>query len=279
MSLGKLLALLLWFPVPVATAADTVRLTGYSLDITESAPAPAAVFGNRDLPIHLGIEGTTAEPASLRGDLLQIAGDLAMPLTKDMPLLAGITFPGGSPQTLVTSVKLPEVKRRTAMLVRLRLISGGAKAISIPLTDVRLSVFPASITKELTDLFKPKMDGASRLVIFGPGKKLRHFLSDLKVVFEDGGEGIPDRFEADRLYFGELSSATQFRQAQDRKGGARQALFFDDESLPPGIYASTSGAESLVTVSLPMLNHLADDPLAQLALIKITDILSTNPSQ
>jgi hypothetical protein len=271
-------AALVLLPTSVAFATAPIRVLGFGADgaTPEYVPALPALFGNRNEKITISIDGVAAEPAYLRADLFQVAGKLAMPLAKDLHLLERLTFPNGAAQTLAASIKIPDVKRRTQVLVQLALVPNESPASPIHLTDIRLDVFPASITKELTDLLQPKSDGSARVVVFGSGQKIRHFLSLVHVRFEDDGSGLPDRLDANRFYLGELATKEERLTAQDRSTGARLALFANDDSLPPGIYANQSDTGVLVNVSLPMLDHLADDPLEQLALIKIIRQLSAN---
>ena len=70
----------------------------------------------------------TAQAASLRADLFQVAGGLAMPLAKDIHLQEGLTFPNASPQHLRVSIKFPDVKRRAEVLVRLALFQNVPQA-------------------------------------------------------------------------------------------------------------------------------------------------------
>ena len=104
------------------------------------------------------------------------------------------------------SIKFPDVKRRAEVLVRLTLIQNVPQANPIQLGDLLFEVFPASVTQELKDLFQPKPNGTAQVVVFGPGQKLRHFLTGLHVPFEDGGTDTPDRFDPNRLYFAELTT-------------------------------------------------------------------------
>jgi hypothetical protein len=64
------------------------------------------------------------------------------------------------------------------------------------------------------------------------------------VSFADSGTGTPDRFDPNRLYFGELKTDEQFQQAQDQSADARLVLFSPDKLLPAGVYAErfNSGA-------------------------------------
>jgi hypothetical protein len=246
----------------------------------EGRIAPAdrlpAVFGNHEQVIGIEINGVTAQSASLRADLFPVAVAMALPLAKDIHLQEGITLSNASPQRLRVSIKFPSVKLRIEVLVRLMLIPNVSLASPILLGDLRFEVFPASVTKELTDLLKP--DGSSSAVVFGPGQKLRHFLTGLHVPFEDGGIGTPDRFDPHNLYFGELSTEEQFRQSQDRSAGARLVLFSPDESLPTGVYSDQSSSGVFIHATLPLLDNLNDDPRSQLGLIKVIHLLSAPTS-
>jgi hypothetical protein len=271
-------AALVLLPASVAFAVDSIRVLGSGADgVThEYVPALPAIFGKRDEKISIVIDGVVASPAYLRADLFQVAGKLAMPLAKDLHVREGITFPNGDRQILAGFIKIPEVKRRTEVLVQLALVPNGSPASPIHLMDIRLEVFPASLTRDLTDLLQPGLDGSARVVVFGSGQKLRHFFTVLHVPFEDGGAGVPDRFDADRFYLGELATNEERLSAQDRSAGARLALFASDDSLPPGIYANRSSTGALININLPMLDNLVNDPMEQLALIKIIHQLSAD---
>ncbi|MEI9997788.1 MAG: hypothetical protein WDO13_00725 [Verrucomicrobiota bacterium] len=94
------------------------------------------------------------------------------------------------------------------------------------------------------------------------------------VTFEEGGEEIPDHFAPNRLYIGELKGAEQFQQIQDRAPSARILVFAPDDGLPPGVYLDRNGSGALAHVTAPLLDNLADDPRAQLALTKVLTLLS-----
>lgn len=257
-------------------AADRVHLVSLEGRVEPASHLPA-VFGNHEEKLNLEVGGVVAQTASLRADLFQVVGGLAMPLSKDIHLQEGIAFVTASPQRLGVSIKFPEVKGRAEILVHLALFPSIQQTTLVPLGDIRFEVFPANVTKELTDLLKPKSDGSSSVVLFGPGQRLRHFLAALHVNFEDGGTGIPDRFDPNRLYFGELSNDERFQQAQDQSAGARMVLFSPDESLPAGVYAERSNSGVLIHVTSQLLDNLIDDPRAQLGLTKVIHLLSAPP--
>ena len=261
---------MLILPISLAFAAPSVQFGAMVGRISPDAAVPA-VFGNREEGFSIKIDGVGAQSASLHADVFQVADKLAMPLSKDIHLQEGVTFSGTSSQYLWTSMKFPDVKARAEVLVRLALIQNGT---ADSLGDIRFEVFPASVTKDLTDLLQPKGDSAASVVVFGPGPKLRHFLTSLHVPFEDGGSDSPDRFDPNRLYFGELTSDEQFQDAQDHGAGARLVLFYHDEALPTGVYADRSSAGALIHVTSPLLDNLNDDPRAQLGLMKIIHLLS-----
>lgn len=264
-------ALLLLGQARTALAADAVRLVSLEGRVEPASRLPA-VFGKHEERLNIEVNAVTAQTASLRANLFQVANDLAMPLAKDIHLQEGITFANASPQRLRVSIKFPDVKGQAEVLVRLALIQNVPQASPIPLGDLRFEVFPASVTQELKGLFQPKPD--AQVVVFGPGQKLRHFLTGLHVSFEDDGTGTPDRFDPNRFYFGELATDEQFQQVQDQSAGARMVLFSPDETLPAGVYAERSNSGVLIHVTSPLLDNLNDDPRSQLGLIKVIHFLS-----
>jgi hypothetical protein len=265
--------ILLFWPAHSSLAADEVRLVGLE-GRAQPSITNLAVFGGREQELNLELETPKIQSGFLRGDLFQVAG-YAMPLVKNIKLKDGLNFSDTPPYKLQVSVKFPEVERQAHMILALALFSQpGASPVHSQL--LRFEVFPGSVTKELTDLLRSKADGSAQVVVFGPGQKLRHFFGGLHVPFEDGGAALPDRLDADRFYLGELATNEEQLSAQDRGAGARLALFANDDSLPPGIYADRSTTGVLINVSLPMLDNLTDDPLEQLTLIKIIGQLSTN---
>jgi hypothetical protein len=258
-----------------AWAQGSAQLISLEGRIQPGSPV-LAVFGGNEQKLNLEIKGLTMPSASLRADLLQVAGILALPLARNLDLQDGISFSDPSPHFLRVLLKFPKVQRHAEILVRLRIIDPANPSNPIRLGDLRFDVFPTSLTKDLSDLLTVAPDDAPRLVLFGSGQKLRHSLTELHVPFEDGGSGVPDRLDANRFYIGELATNEERLIAQDRSTGARVALFANDDSLPPGIYADRSRTGVLINVSLPMLDNLTDDPLDQLALIKIIRQLSPN---
>jgi len=263
-------------PMICAQAAPSIQVAGMEGRIQSHTAVLSAVFGNREQGIDLEIAGAAALSGSLRADMFQVSGTLAMPLIKDGLLLETLALTGATSQQVRVMIKFPDVKKQAEILVRFSLFSNAPGAKAAPLGELRFSVFPASVTKELTNLLQPKPD--ARVIVFGPGQPLRHFLSGLKIAFEDGGTDTPERFDPSRLYFGDLATHEQYQQAEDRSAGARIVLFAPDESLPPGGYAERSSAGVHVQVTSRLLDNIAVDPQAQLALIKIIHLLSASSS-
>jgi len=258
-----------------AHATNSIQLVGMEGRSSPAAVNLPAVFGNKEKEVDLEINGVTVSSVSLHADLFQISGTLAMPLAKDIHLQEGLTLSTPPPQRLRVSIKFPNVKQQAEILVRLSLAKN-APDKTAALGDLRFEVFPTSVTKELTDLLQPKSN--AKAMVFGPGQKLRHFLTSAHVSFEDGGSDTPDRFDPNRLYFGELSTKEQFQQVQDRSNGAHVVLFSPDESLPAGVYSDRSNPGIFIQVTSPLLDNLDDDPRAQLGFIKIIHLLSASPS-
>ena len=252
------------------TRAESVQFIGFG----ESTPVTMipATFDDRTRLIEIEVDGA-AGTGSLHADLFQVAGQLALPLSKNIELKKNITLAEAT--HIRFSLKFPAVQRHTEILARLTLLpaSGGNP---VALGELKFEVFPKSTTKELVDALQAK-DQTSRAVLFGTGDKLRQFLKMLHVSFEEGGDGLPDNFTSNLLYIGELKDAAQFQELQDRAPNARVLAFAPDETLPPGVYLTGK----LAHVTAPLLDNLTNDPRAQLALIKFINLLSTpstNPS-
>jgi len=264
-----------------ANAADAPSLSVIISDIAsqpkEAAPVVPEVFGDREEPIALTIATSFEGPAYLRADLFQIAGKLSMPLANDVHL-KDVTFAHVLAQNLNFRVKLPDVKSPTEILIRVSLAPAKATDSVLHVADFRYKVYPSSVTQELTDLLQPNPSAPALAVIFGPGQKLREFLTSLHVPFEDAGASTPDRFDSSRLYFCEMNDGEQFQQAQDRSAGVHMAVFSPDSSLPEGVYSERSDSGTFIHVTSPLLDNLNEDPRGQLGLIKIIHLLSITSS-
>jgi hypothetical protein len=273
----KQLALVLGASLALAGCAAKGVASVRFVEFEGTLPAtamPAATFDNRTRTIQIEVDGGAGEIGSLRADLFQVAGALALPLAKDIELQKNVAL--GEMTRLRISLKFPAVKRRTEILARFNLDPGNGQAAHT-LGDLHFEIFPASTTKDLTALLQTA-DGTARVELFGPGHKLRQFFASLHVPFEDGGEGVPDNFESSRLYLGEFMDAAQFQEIQDRAPTARILVFAPDESLPPGAYLDRNGSSIMGHVTAPLLDNLADDPRAQLALTKLLTLLSSSPT-
>ena len=261
----KLLALILGAMLTSSVRADSAHFIGFD----ESTPETAnpATFDDRTRSIEIEIDGAAGTTGSLRADLFQVAGQLALPLAKNIELQKTVTLAEAT--HIRFSLKFPAVQRRTEILARLALIPASG-ASPIALGEIKFEVFPKSTTKELVDA----LQGKDKAVLFGPGDKLRQFFKSQHVPFDDGGEELPDNFTSNLLYIGELKDAAQFQQLQDRTPNARLLVFAPDETLPPGVYLTGKFAH----VTAPLLDHLPDDPRAQRTLTKIINLLSTPPT-
>jgi len=91
-------------------------------------------------------------------------------------------------------------------------------------------------------------------VLFGAGRKLHRFLASLGVSFDDAGIGLPDRFDLNRLYLGELTSEESFQPTEEMNNGVRMAIFSPDEALPAGLYATQEPSGILIRVTLPSVS-------------------------
>jgi hypothetical protein len=251
-----------------------LTLLGLDGRVKEESPLPA-VFANHEQGIDIQIEGVNAISASLHGASFQVAGELARPLLRDIDLRDGLTFSDGFPQRMHVSIKIPNVAQQAEILYRLSIFPNRSSTNAISVGDLRFQVFPASLTRELTDLLQPKPGSASSVVLFGSGQRLRHLFSGWRLTFREGGTDLPDRFDPSLIYFGELDTPEEFQLAADRSAGARMVIFSPDDTLPAGIYSDRSSAGYLVHVNSRLLENLKSDPRAQMAFIKILHLIST----
>ena len=197
-------------------AASTVRLLQLEGREESHMPLPA-VFGNQEEALDLEIMDASAQAGTLSADLFQVSGNLTMPLIKNLHLRDAVVLTGASLQSLHISLKLPEVRQRAEILVRFSLVQSTSSSSPTSLGDLRFEVFPVSVTRELTDLLQPRVGGAGPVVLFGAGRKLHRFLAGLRVPFEDGGNEVPEHFDPNRLYLGELNSEESFQPTEEIK--------------------------------------------------------------
>jgi len=257
--------------------AASVRLADFP-GRTEPAPLLHAVFGNRAQTLDLEIDNAAPSSGDLVADLFQTSGELALPLARGIHVQDAVTLDGKGPQTLRISIKFPNVQKRAETLVRFSLVSRSSTTVPVQVGDLRLEVYPASITKELEDLLKPRTDGTIPAVLFGAGRKLQSFLALAKIPYDVSGIDLPDQFEPNRIYFGEAAHEESYSITQEIRQRVRMAVFAPDQSLPAGVYAEQAPDAVFIRVTLPLLDNLNDDPRAQLALIKIIHLLIAPPS-
>jgi hypothetical protein len=249
----------------------------------EPAPLLPAVFGNRTQALDLEIDNAAPSSGDLVADLFQTSGELALPLTKGVHVQDAITLDGNGPQRLHVSLKFSNVQQRAEILVRFSLVPHASNPMPVQVGELHFEVFPASITKELADLLKPRTDGTIPAVLFGAGRKLQNFLAQSKIPYDVGGMDLPDQFEPHRIYFGEAAHEESYSITQEIRQRVHMAVFAPDPSVPAGIYAEQAPDAVFIRVTLPLLDNLNDDPRAQLGLIKIIQLLtapssSINPS-
>jgi hypothetical protein len=235
-----------------------------------NAPQPPAVFGGATRKFDLNIAGFDLKNASVHVDLFQVAGRLAMPMGKTV-VPGNIDCPG----RVTVSVDFPPVKSETDILLRLS-ATNPSNPTPVAFGEIRFAVFPNDLARQIATLLPPLPNDQKRLVVFGAGTRLRTALEAMHVPFEDSGADIPAVCEPARIYLGDVTTRDAQQQAQDRSPGARLAAFSVDDSLPPGMYANRAPNGVFILVSLPVLDHLADDPRGQLVLLKVLQSLTSN---
>jgi hypothetical protein len=240
------------------------------VEAAPTVPQPPAVFGGMTRKFDLNVDGFDLKNASLHVDLFQVAGRLAMPLGKTV-VPGQVDFPG----RVTVSVNFPPVKSETDILARLS-ATNPSNPTPVAFGELRFAVFPNDLAKQIAALLPPLPNDEKRLVVFGAGNSLRPALTTMQIPFEDGGADVPGLFEPGRIYLGDVTTRDAQQQAQDRGLGSRIAVFSVDDSLPPGMYTNRAPNGAFILVSLPVLGHLADDPRAQLVLLKVIQSLTSN---
>ena len=247
----------LLFAVTVA-AADEPQV--------EFGKATLHVFGGQDVKIAYSIEGPLGSKADVRASLFQKAQSLAAPLQKDIALGEQISFATQTWKRVVVSLPIPKVKRRTQIVAEIEVKGAGDWHVA---GHVDFMVYPPdSLKSELQELV-----GAAHLEVFGNDKRLGPFLEKEEVKTDDIGSDLPDRPEAGHIYVGVAKTAdlSQWLNAHSTWDG-NLVVFCEDSDLLPGAFVEIRGDGRLAKVTLPLLDNIAADPLAQKTFI---DILAT----
>ena len=230
-------------------------------------------FGGRPLKIELAVEVPVGVPVDIRADLFQKGESLLAPLQKDI-LVAQAVRSDGQPsgRALVAwELAVPEVKRETKMLVRLKSKSASGEWVSAG--QFLFAAYPPGFADEaLAGISKDRP-----IHMFGENKNLRAFLKTKKLAFDDDLEGLsslPVDPDAKAIYIGEAAAADLSAWLAAHSGWrGNLVVFCPDATSMPGVFVTVRGGLRLAKVTLPLLNSLSNDPLSQKTFV---EILNTN---
>ena len=273
-ALTALLLLLWWSEVGFLKAEEPIavklRCLGQESEAVEPSTPPLSlhVFGGSALAFLVAVDAPLGTRMSLRADLAQTAtGGLAVPVQTDVAvsgelgfetrthLIAACTLPG-----------VPAVQRPTRLILKLRgVIQDHAEPLSP--TAVELWVYPSANPGEWKKTIAATLaqGGMTRLEVFGQGSRLRRFLKERHVEFEDGGAQWFAAANRCTLYVGDEPPPIPTRITS--VDGLHVVLFQPPglSTFLPGVYQSNdSQGGAIVKITLPdLLTRLPDDPRAQ----------------
>ncbi len=271
--LGVIPALMAFFSVQATLAQPTPGIVALGLHGQPNfyAKTDLAVFGGQTVAIDLAI------PSKLRGDsvrvdLLQFAGDVAVRLKSNVPLSQFLGDDESLGDTL--TIELPAVERVTHMVIRL--MAAPSSKDRKPAGFIHLAVYPNTPLKErakpLADALRQYQTGHPAdlppIVLIGDTEDvapLRAFLTACDIPFlESNGILDTDRPMAGVLHFGVMPGSAKPETFPAFSQG--HWLFFAkalrDRRLP-GVYSTTTPNGVFTKVTLPLPAQLAHDPRAQ----------------
>ncbi len=224
------------------------------------------VFGGATVDLDVAVEAPLGSKVSLAYTLYQIARNLSAPLGRDIAVPEPVIFEKQTRRNVRIPITLPDVKRRTEVIVWFRAESADGEK-NERTGQTRLFIYPQDQTEELAvSLERVQKDAGVSLAVFGESKHIRAFLEQSGIPFTDAGSELPPTLKADALYLGEIDPHAL---ATRRFANARIIFFSPDPALPPGVYTTIRGSGLFTKVTLPILDTLATNPQSQLTFIDI----------
>jgi len=252
------------FTLTVAAAQVTVETLGLGLggERGKAAVPEFHVFGGQPVELDFAVDAPLNAQVSLTANLYQLAKSLAAPLRSGLPVGGRLDFSQQTRQLIHASLPLPEVKRKTEILLRVQAqIEGEPKLLRAG--DARLFVYPKDLTKELAGILaQPDRESGAQFAVFGESKRIRAFFQAHEIPFLDCGTELPAEFNKRALYLGEWNGESPLPRIENT-AGARLAIFQTEPGALPGVHVSTVRGVSLTKVTLPILDTLATNPQSQ----------------
>jgi len=241
-------------------------------------PPMVHVFGGQRVKVDMAVKPLNTnllEPLEIQADLYQKGQALLAPIQKDIVVAKASRFDGCGQLFLPLiswELPVPEVKRETEMVARLRMKSGGGEWL--PSGQISITVYPLGFAKEPLAAFSKKRG----FHLFGKNKPLRAFLKDQKVEFDDAGENLavlPNATRDNGVYIGEATSRELAEWLGTHPGWRGHIVVFcPDSPLLPGVFVSTQGGFRIAKVTLPLLDTLSSDPRSQKTFLEILNTLT-----
>jgi hypothetical protein len=234
-------------------------------------PQPQCVFGGGMQSIRSAWRNKTDQPVKsiVRWRLHQatsattaFSGDI---LWKQLQVLSG--------QTVVESavIAFPAVEAETKFLIQW--LGDGGHVLGV--TEVL--VYPTNLLAQFKTLA-----GGEPLGVFDPGHELKPLLRTQSVEFQDLVEDGTDKFHGKLAVFGPFASKQQMREnlADDIRALAKRGVavvWLQPHSKPhaplkPSFYTVRANAAAVVVAQAGMVLRLADNPEAQLNLIRLAEL-------
>lgn len=240
----------------------TMAVESVSRHGRQSAVPEFAVFGGETVRLDVAVEARLGTKGSLLYDLAQIAGGIAAPLETSRPVGGPLDFDKTTRKVVLAEIPLPKVVRPTKMLLAfLAPVAAGTSPSRAG--KVLLKVYPKDEPGKLArSLAMAEEQSGLHLGIFGESPALRRFFEEQKIGLKDLGSQVPDRWEKNILYLGEITSASLADRHWDEKVAHAVFFVYEDAGLP-GVYRTISPAGSVTKVTVRSLDNLDIDPRSQ----------------
>lgn len=241
----------------LASAEPLVQVVG--ADERPAEPRALHVFGGRVVALRLQIAAPSRQPANIRASLYQLAGHIAAPVAKDLPVVERLSLEAPLLRAQQFSVTLPDVRQATAFELRFTAAQEGAGA-SEPAGTVRLVAHSADAAARM----KALLAAASPVVtVLGESARLKALLRGAGAAFEEAGAIPSEQPRNARVYLAEMDADAARRLIADTPAVARLLLFTSDPTLPAGVYWTDRGAGYIAKVTLPVLADFESAPERQ----------------
>ncbi len=225
------------------------------------------------LPVSLNL----LAPVEIRADLYQKGQTLLAPIQKEIEVAQPSVYEGcfGNPTYVLPLIcwqlPIPEVKRETQFVARLRTKSGDGPWLSSG--QIYITAYPRDFVKTaLAAVCK-----ARPLRLLGESSRLHAFFKAQNVPFETAGEGL-NALPANggpEIYFIESDAAnlTDWLAANPHWKGNLVA-FCPDAPLLSGVFVTRQDGLHLAKVTLPLLDSLSSNPRNQKTFLEILETVN-----